>query len=111
MAQDDIVVRRLLDGIRAVEWDEQKAAGNRRKHGIDFEDAVEVLYGTNLLSRSDRNKEERWLAIGETDGRVVAVVFTRRGDAIRVISARSARKNEKRAYHQEKMGRAPERKN
>lgn len=108
MAQNDIVVRRLFGNVRAVEWDEQKAASNRRKHGIDFEDAVEVLYGTSLLHRSDRNKEERWLAIGETDGRVIAVVFARRGDAIRIISARPARRNERRAYHQEKMGRAPE---
>ena len=43
-----------------------------------------------MLRRSDRNAEERWLAIGETEGRVVAVVFTWRGDALRIISARRA---------------------
>jgi hypothetical protein len=82
MAED---TRELLDDIRAIEWDQEKAASNRRKHGIDFDEAVGALYGPVLLSRSDRDNEERWLAIGETDGRVVAVVFTWRGDTLRII--------------------------
>jgi uncharacterized protein len=106
--KDYLVVRELFERVRAVEWDEAKAASNRRKHGIDFDEAIEVFYGESLIRRSDRNKEERWLAIGETEGRVVAVVFTWRGETLRIISARAARKNEKRAYHHEKMGRAPE---
>jgi hypothetical protein len=105
MVEDDFFVRRLFDHIGTVEWNEAKAASNRRKHGIDFDEAIEIFYGTSLLRRSDRNDEERWLAIGETEGRVVTVVFTWRGDALRIISARRARRNEKRAYHQEKMGR------
>ena len=68
MAEDDVVIRRLFERIRAVEWNEAKAASNRRKHGIDFDEAVEIFYGTSLLRRSDRNDEERWLAIGETEG-------------------------------------------
>lgn len=106
MAEDEIVVERLFERIRTVEWNEQKAASNRAKHGIDFDEAVEVFYGTSLLRRSDGNTEERWLAIGETEGRVVTVVFTWRGDTLRIISARRARRNERRAYRQEKMGRA-----
>jgi uncharacterized DUF497 family protein len=85
MTEDDIFVRRLLDRIRTVEWNEEKAASNRRKHGVDFDEAVEIFYGTSLLRRSDRNDEERWLAIGETEGRIVTVVFTWRGDALRII--------------------------
>jgi uncharacterized DUF497 family protein len=108
MAEDHIFVRRLFERIRTVEWNEEKAASNRRKHGVDFDEAIEVFYGTSLLRRSDRKNEERWLAIGETEGRVVTVVFTWRGDALRIISARRARRNEKRAYYQEKMGRAAE---
>jgi hypothetical protein len=108
MAEDDIAVRRLFARIRTVEWHQDKAASNRAKHGIDFDEAIEVFYGTSLLRRSDRNAEERWLAIGETEGQVVTVVFTWRGDVLRIISARRARRNEKRAYHQEKMGRTAE---
>ena len=108
MTDDDMLVRRLFERVRAVEWDEDKAASNRRKHGIDFDEAIEVFYGESLIRGSDRKKEERWLAIGETEGRVIAVVFTWRGDTLRIISARAARKNEKRKYNNEKMGRAAE---
>jgi uncharacterized DUF497 family protein len=108
MAEDGIVVRRLFERIRSIEWNEDKAASNRRKHGIDFDEAIEIFFGASLWRRSDRNMENRWLAIGETEGRIVTVVCTWRGDALRIISARRARKNEKRAYYQEKMGRTPE---
>jgi uncharacterized DUF497 family protein len=108
MTEDGILVRRLFERIRAVEWNEEKAASNRRKHGIDFDEAIAIFYGTSLLRRSDRDTEERWLAIGETEGRVVTVVFTWRGDALRIISARRARRNERRTYYQEKMGRTAE---
>jgi uncharacterized DUF497 family protein len=100
--------RELLDGIRAVEWNEAKAASNRRKHGIDFDEAADALYAPVLLSRSDRNIEERWLAIGETEDRVIAIAFTWRGDTLRIISARRARKHEERAYRHAALGRAAE---
>jgi uncharacterized DUF497 family protein len=56
-----------FENIRGFEWDEEKAASNRRKHGIDFDEAVEIFYGRTLVRRSDRKNEERWLAIGETE--------------------------------------------
>lgn len=108
MAETDDLVRRLFARIRAFEWDEAKAAGNFRKHGIDFDDATAIFDGPSLIRRSDRGTEERWLAIGETDDHVITVVCTWRGDALRIISARRARKNEKRAYRQAKMGRTAE---
>ena len=43
MAEENIVVRRLFERIRAVEWNEEKAANNRRKHGIDFDEAIEIF--------------------------------------------------------------------
>jgi uncharacterized DUF497 family protein len=104
MAENDTFVARFFERIRAIEWDEAKAASNRRKHGIDFDDAVEVFYGPCLLLRSDRDMEERWLAIGESEERTVAVAFTWRGDTLRIISARHARRNERRTYYQKKMG-------
>jgi uncharacterized DUF497 family protein len=99
-------LQELFAAIRAVEWNEDKATSNRNKHGIDFDDAVGALYRPLLLRRSDRNNEERWLAIGETDRRPIAIVFTWRGDKLRIISARPARKYEERAYHHAALGRA-----
>jgi hypothetical protein len=90
------------------EWDEQKNELNRAKHDIDFEEAIEVFYGPIVVRRSDRNNEERWVAIGCSEGRLIAVVFARRADFIRIISARRARKNEEREYRHQEMGRPTE---
>ncbi len=91
---------------KGFQWDAKKNALNLKKHGIDFDEAVEVFYQPHLLRRSDRNKEERWIAIGETDARLIAVVFTWRDEEIRIISARRAREDEERAYRKETLGRA-----
>ncbi len=90
------------------EWDEAKSKANLSKHGYDFDDASQVLYGPVILYRSDRNSEERWIAVGSLDNRLIAVIFARREKAIRIISARRARKNEERTYRNAKMGRAPQ---
>lgn len=85
-------------GISTFEWDDNKNRLNLAKHSIDFEDAVEIFDHPLLLHRSDRNNEERWVAIGTSGNHVIAVIFTRRNDVIRIISARAARKNEKESY-------------
>lgn len=86
------------------EWDPQKNLLNLAKHAIDFDDSIGVFDGPILLRRSDRNDEERWIAIGTLADRLITVVFTRRAEVIRIISARRARKNEERAYRNAKMG-------
>jgi uncharacterized protein len=88
------------------EWDEEKSKANLIKHGIDFEDASEVFYWPVVVRGSNRNSEERWIAIGKSHDRIVSVIFTRRGDVIRIISARHPRPNEERAYRNASMGRS-----
>lgn len=95
-------------GPTGFEWDEEKSKSNLTKHGIDFEDASEVFYGPVILRGSSRNSEERWIAIGKSRDRILSVIFTRRNDLIRIISARHPRPNEERAYRNAKMGRPPE---
>ena len=90
------------------EWNDQKRELNLAKHGIDFDNAIEVFYGPIILRRSDRNNEERWTALGYSDNRLLLVVFTQRAEVIRIISARRARKNEERDYRNAKVGRPPE---
>lgn len=90
------------------EWDERKSEANLVKHGISFDDASDILYGPIILYPSDRNHEARWVAIGALENRLIAVIFTRRADAIRIISARRARKYEERDYRNAQMGRPPE---
>lgn len=90
------------------EWDEEKNRANRIKHGISFDDASQIFYGPVVIKRSNRNDEERWIAIGEFNDRILTVIFTRRDRAIRIISARRPRPDEKRAYREASMGRSPQ---
>lgn len=96
------------ESVEGFEWDSAKNDLNRAKHGIDFENAVDVFYGPIVLQRSDRNNEERWIAIGYSESRLIAVIFVRRENILRIISARRARKNEEREYRNQKMGRPSE---
>lgn len=82
------------------EWDENKRKINLERHLIDFEDAASVFDSPYLRRRSDRADETRFLAIGLLDGIEIAVVYTIRKEACRIISARRARQNERTAYHE-----------
>jgi hypothetical protein len=104
MAKEDIDLELLAPA--GFEWDEDKSRANLGKHGIDFDGASEIFYEPIVLRQSNRNNEERWIAIGSLEDRLIAVVFTRRADVIRIISARRARKNEERQYRNQKMGRS-----
>ncbi len=87
------------------EWDEAKRLVNIDKHGIDFLDADLVLAGPHLIGPARTVADEsRWLAVGTLDDVYVTIIFTRRGDTIRLISMRSARDGEKQR-HQEVFGR------
>ena len=67
--------------------------------GLDFIDA-EILFDGRPLHTvaSPRRAEERWLRVGELNGRLVAVVWTQRSDTIRIITMRRARNDEKQRY-------------
>ena len=97
----------MHDLARAYEWDEAKRETNLEKHGIDFVDAVKVFKNHRLTAQSDRGDEERFISIGPLGRRFIAVIYTIRGDAYRIISARRARDGEIRAYHESFPGGGP----
>ena len=72
------------------EWDEAKRLANLVKHGIDFVDAKEIWVGDLLLAPSPKTAERRYIVYGVLENRIIAVVFTSRGQTIRLISARRA---------------------
>lgn len=84
------------------QWDKSKAAINLRKHGIDFADVVSVFSDDLAITTPDeRFDEDRFITIGlDALGRVLVVVYTWRGQEIRLISARSATRSEKRQYEE-----------
>ncbi len=81
------------------EWDERKRKENLDRHGIDFEDAARLFDKPFLQVRSDRSNEVRYVALGLLDGIEIDVVYTVRSNACRIISARRARHNERKAYY------------
>ena len=84
------------------QWDKDKATINFRKHGIDFADAVSVFLDDLAVTvRDQRFDEERFITIGvDAFGRVLVVVYTWRGNEIRLISARKATRQERTQYEE-----------
>lgn len=82
------------------EWDENKRLANLEKHGIDFVDAAAVFEGGARVYSypSPKHEEDRWVTVGQANGRLIAVIWTERQRAVRLISARSAREEERRQY-------------
>ncbi len=80
------------------EWDPNKEVSNINKHGISFIAAAELLLASHVVRKSNRQGEARYLAIGKFEKRVLAVVYTKRADKYRIISARRACKNEAQFY-------------
>ncbi len=85
------------------EWDEAKAVSNLAKHGIRFADVVGVFEDDLAISREDPDSESerRFVIVGlDFCGRVLSVVYTHRGEILRLMSARAAARRERRAYEQ-----------
>jgi hypothetical protein len=89
------------------EWDAVKASNNIRKHGISFDTATRVFADPNLLMEQDRieNGEYRWQTIGLIDRQLLVLVAhtiwdEEKNEAVRMISARPANKQEKKRYEQ-----------
>ncbi|MCL2600156.1 MAG: BrnT family toxin [Treponema sp.] len=82
------------------EWDDGKNYANLIKHGVRFEAAAHVFSDPQRMERPDADSEgeERWQTMGFF-GDVLFVVYTERGEAIRIISARPAEPFERRIYH------------
>ena len=84
-------------------WDPEKAKRNYRKHEIRFADAESALFDPMALTLEDERSEgeQRFVSIGTGAlGRVLVVVYTYRGDRIRLISARRATPRERRRYEE-----------
>ena len=87
----------------AVEWDDNKNVANIKKHGISFETAALVFADDNRIEYYDKLHsidEDRYVVLGCVHG-ILYVVYTMRGEAARIISARMATKLERSIYYGE----------
>lgn len=82
------------------EYDPAKSATNRLKHGIDFDDAQALWLDEQRLELGmvDYGGEARNILVGRIGDRVWTAIVTYRGDRIRIISVRRARRDEEMAY-------------
>jgi uncharacterized protein len=86
------------------EWDDQKNAANKRKHGISFEEAQTVFFDEKAIEFDDPDhsiQEERFILLGLSQSlKVLVVCHSYRSDEfkIRIISARKATKKERGVY-------------
>ena len=80
------------------EWHEPKRLINLEKHGIDFNDAITIWAGPVATRHSSHASEDRFISVGVMNGRIVAVVWTKRDQRRRLISARRARDHEQHCY-------------
>ena len=85
------------------EWNKAKAGQNQLKHGVSFADTFAVFEDAGALTLDQMvGGEERHVTIGmDVFGRVLVVVYTWRGDRIRIISARKAMQSEEKQYESE----------
>lgn len=89
------------------EWDENKERINIRKHRVNFSEAREAFDDENAIDDYDEshstNEERRFALLGLTTKRLLFVSFTvRRGEVIRLISARKANRNQAKFYNDAK---------
>ncbi len=86
------------------EWDEDKNKSNQMKHKIAFEDAIDVFNDKDRIEYvSEKHGEIRYLTIGKAYQAIISVVYNTRDLLIRMISARRASQNERRAYLSNKL--------
>ncbi|MDJ0864097.1 MAG: BrnT family toxin [Gammaproteobacteria bacterium] len=85
-----------------IEFDPEKNDRNVRERGISFEQAQDFEWDGALVWRDTRRdySEERFIALGLIGKRLHSLVFTVRGDAVRIISLRKANRREELRYEQ-----------
>jgi uncharacterized DUF497 family protein len=86
------------------EWDQNKSKENIRKHKISFEEAKTVFndpLSITIVDHEHSASEERFIDMGVSSrGQLLAVVYTERGNRIRIISSRLATRKERGDYEE-----------
>ena len=94
-----------IDSIIGFDWDDGNVLKNEIKHNLKWQTIEELFFNEPLVVVEDKKHSDetecRYLALGHVDdGRLVSVIFTKRGDKIRVISVRAMSKKERRFYEE-----------
>ena len=86
------------------EWDDTKAAENLRDHRVSFAKSTLAIgdpFAIEWLDLREAYGEERVIVVGMSQGQLLTVVYTKRGERLRIISARKATRHEQDDYYRE----------
>jgi len=95
----------MYNRLMKFEWDPDKSLSNKAKHGIDFLSARGLWKDDNRIEvHAPYPVEDRIVLIARYAGKLWAAVYTLRGETVRIISVRRARKREVELYEKENPG-------
>ena len=87
------------------DWDKGNEDKNYLKHNVSQLEAEEAFFKFNIINddAAHSSKEKRLRLLGSTDGeKVLVVIFTERAGKVRVVSARTASRKERKTYEEVK---------
>lgn len=97
-------MEKILEQFSGFQWDKGNIDKNLIKHNVENWECEQVFFNRPLLVLDDPThsaSEKRWAAFGQTDTeRCLVVIFTKRKNLIRVISARDMNKRERKFYNE-----------
>lgn len=97
-------MEKIFEQFSGFQWDRGNIDKNLVKHNVENWECEQVFFNRPLFVLDDPKHsvpENRWAAFGKTDaGRFLAVIFTKRGNLIRIISARDMNKRERKFYNE-----------
>lgn len=96
-------IKKLLD-CAGFDWDQGNIEKNWQKHKVSPVECEQIFFNQPFIILDDlrhSTSEKRFAAFGCTDaGRLLAVIFTKRGKLIRIISARDMNRKERKFYEE-----------
>jgi len=97
-------MEKMFEHFTGFQWDRGNIDKNLIKHDVENWECEQVFFNKPLLVLDDpkhSGSEKRWAAFGKTDAeRFLVVVFTKRDNLIRIISARNMNKRERKFYNE-----------
>jgi len=95
-------MEKIFEQFSGFQWDRGNIDKNLIKHNVKNWECEQVFFNRPLLVLDDSkhsSSEKRWAAFGKTDiERLLVVIFAKRNNLIRIISARDMNKRERKFY-------------
>ena len=93
-----------LSGCTGFQWNQGNIEKNWLKHKVSPVECEQIFFNQPLIILDDHKhsvSEKRFAGFGRTDaGRLLVVIFTKRGKLLRVISARDMNRRERKFYEE-----------